>query len=784
MPAREFLAERQESLEPWAEAIYDESALRWLSSERDSDADRAANGLGRILGQAYGDRWLSDAWTEARGDRARAFAGRIRDAAARNRMGDPEGSLRKSAEAGPAGTPALQARLEFEKIYALHRGLRVAECVDAASRLTASIAHRQYPWLRAQTAIEHATCAAISGREGEALAELKGVRDLLQGSQYRDLRLRAAGILADIQTNSGDPWVIWSVAQNGLAEWWTGAAAPNRAHQFLLDLSQASTYLDYPNTAFLFARASSEMIAATPNSMTEALTRVRAASLANKAHRGADAAAQLQRASEILAAMGPSRTVRDYAPVMDTALAAAELAMNHPEAAIRKLEESRTEAPTATNFLNDFQRSMLLGISYAQVNDTNQAQLYLSEMARRLEQRLRSLATRRERLAALAEARPAFLVQVKLLLDRNDPDSALAVWSSFLNVGAGLELDAANHLATPPKLTLPGQGNWLVFAETGGSYAAWLVRDHAAHYYRIAATAVEIDDMAGRLVSLAAYRERSASDLRNLASRLYALIVDPVAGRMDPSQPLSIIPDGSLAQVPFAMLVDTRGEYLGDKFPIVTASHLAESDAAPISRKLPALIVSNASVPESLAGQFPYLPYAREESLAAERCFPHSTVLSGGDATLDRVLGSAPASEVLHFSGHGFSNGGHGALVLAADSNPAHRFLLTSESIAQLDLSHCQLTVLAACLTAVGERNGPSNPASLVRAFLLAGTREVVASSWSVDSSATQQLFDRFYIELANGRTASDALWCASQWLRGQAGYSHPYYWAAFQIFH
>ena len=143
------------------------------------------------------------------------------------------------------------------------------------------------------------------------------------------------------------------------------------------------------------------------------------------------------------------------------------------------------------------------------------------------------------------------------------------------------------------------------------------------------------------------------------------------------------------------------------------------------------------------------------------------------------IQAEASRAEVFHFTGHGYSNAGNGGLLLAKEGEAA----LTSSNIAGMNWSRCHLVALSGCLTGTGEFQGAVNPQSLVRAFLLGGAQSVIASSWSVDSAATHQLFENFYRILLTGTPAHLALQQASRQLQDDPRFASPYYWAAFQIY-
>ena len=74
---------------------------------------------------------------------------------------------------------------------------------------------------------------------------------------------------------------------------------------------------------------------------------------------------------------------------------------------------------------------------------------------------------------------------------------------------------------------------------------------------------------------------------------------------------------------------------------------------------------------------------------------------------------------------------------------------------------------------------------SLTRAFLLAGSRSVLATLWEVDDRSTVELMEGFYNRLEheggiNGQAI--ALVQIQRELRNSSKYKHPFYWAPFVL--
>jgi CHAT domain-containing protein len=80
-----------------------------------------------------------------------------------------------------------------------------------------------------------------------------------------------------------------------------------------------------------------------------------------------------------------------------------------------------------------------------------------------------------------------------------------------------------------------------------------------------------------------------------------------------------------------------------------------------------------------------------------------------------------------------------------------------------------------------GWRVEPSDElVGLNRAFLYAGTPNVIASLWNIDDQATGLLMQKFYSHLRQGNGEAEALQKAQREVRAE--YAHPYYWAAFVL--
>ena len=250
---------------------------------------------------------------------------------------------------------------------------------------------------------------------------------------------------------------------------------------------------------------------------------------------------------------------------------------------------------------------------------------------------------------------------------------------------------------------------------------------------------------------------------------------------------LYLVPDGILNYLPFALLpvspaVDKR--VVMDQY---TLSYLPA--AVTLVRAL-----QNTETPQSLFALAPTkarLRYALEEARSIAKLYgPESQLLSGKDATESAFKEQAGGYGVLHLSTHGYFNANNpllSGLELEADDN--NDGFLEVHEILGLSLD-AWLVTLSACETGLGSGYFNELPAGdafvgLTRAFLLAGSRSVLATLWAVDDRSTVELMEGFYRRLyqagsANGQAL--ALAQVQRKLRSSTSYEHPFYWAPFVL--
>ena len=186
----------------------------------------------------------------------------------------------------------------------------------------------------------------------------------------------------------------------------------------------------------------------------------------------------------------------------------------------------------------------------------------------------------------------------------------------------------------------------------------------------------------------------------------------------------------------------------------------------------------------------PRLAATRQEANAIAAVAPQGMTLNAVDFDASRAAAMSPdlaQYRIVHFATHGVFNSdqpGLGGIILSMydkEGRPQNGFLRLHD-IYNLNLP-AELVVLSACNTALGKSIKGEGLVGIVRGFMYAGAKRVVASHWKVDDEATGELMARFYEEMfKQNRSPAAALRQAQLAMRQHDRWQSPFYWAAFVL--
>jgi CHAT domain-containing protein len=350
----------------------------------------------------------------------------------------------------------------------------------------------------------------------------------------------------------------------------------------------------------------------------------------------------------------------------------------------------------------------------------------------------------------------------------------------------------------------------LCAGEAGGA-ALIVPADPHSRLTAILLPAATLDAIGDQALKIAAVSSLLKEDLRravqgidSCCNWLSSAIVKPITDRIMPRQ-ITFIATSWFTLLPFRAAwhytADSTGKrYLLDGIPISMIPNLRALSRVRRQRgstgPRAVLIAANPG-----ANSRRTLPSSQSEGEAIGRLMPGTDSFIGAQATRSTISRKLPDCTIAHFACHARSNTGQpleSGVQLAGDE------WLRVHDIMQLSLANSPHVILSACETAGIGRTAPDEGVGLPVAFLQAGARGVIASSWPVHDDSTSLLMVRLYDELQRGPDDFRlALSRAQAWLRdasqqvledaarrygmgkltippGQAPYAHPFFWAAF----
>jgi CHAT domain-containing protein/Tfp pilus assembly protein PilF len=341
--------------------------------------------------------------------------------------------------------------------------------------------------------------------------------------------------------------------------------------------------------------------------------------------------------------------------------------------------------------------------------------------------------------------------------------------------------------------------------------------------------------------------EKAEKALREHLDALSKLVLAPLLPHISAGKKWLVSPDGNLWLLPWEALTLPDGKFAVEKHlvsyltsgrdllpppeakvkvtaPLVLADPNYDLDAGAAARAAKRLLgAADEEATRALPGAFRLGAVRRLKGTAAEaRAILPSLKAYAGVAprvhteaeALEGVVKAARHPRVLVLCTHGFflpdqevprdDKGKPRAekkwenpllrcgLLLAGCNNAAKATdgddgILTGLEVVGTDLRGCELVVLSACETGLGEVQSGEGVAGLRQAFQLAGARAVVSTLWQVPDKQSARLMALFFQNLSGGTmTRAEALRAAKlkviEERRDDYAAGHPFFWAAFTL--
>jgi tetratricopeptide (TPR) repeat protein len=259
------------------------------------------------------------------------------------------------------------------------------------------------------------------------------------------------------------------------------------------------------------------------------------------------------------------------------------------------------------------------------------------------------------------------------------------------------------------------------------------------------------------------------------------------AGLLRGVRDLLIIPQGVLAYLPFAALRDPgTGRYLAEDYGLRLLPSAASQVALAVPRSASARAMP-ASVLAPLPGE---LPGTAAEARSVRRSLPHAVLYLGRHADEPTARAALASGGLVHLATHAVMNARNpmfSRIEMAPGrvDRPEDDGELEVHEILQIRMSS-PLVFLSGCETGLGASWATDfapgeDYATLARAFLYAGARNVIATLWPVEDEGAGEFARRFYRHLATMPVA-EALAASQRDMMAVPRYAAPYYWAGYVL--
>jgi hypothetical protein len=293
------------------------------------------------------------------------------------------------------------------------------------------------------------------------------------------------------------------------------------------------------------------------------------------------------------------------------------------------------------------------------------------------------------------------------------------------------------------------------------------------------ALCVEMREAAERAVQIgSSYSEVGAE---TTLEALSWLLWPPYEDDIPAGSSIFICADGALALVPFAALIKESKVAWCEDHPLVLVSRLQACNGLgdPDFTTIEGIVIANPDFSSLPAGSYPDLPgTAREGDLICGLC--DWSIIDGKGASVENTLDAIEAYPVVHIATHGQISDNSNALgpdnafmdpvsffrtvrasldsaavVLHGEDSPQR---LSASTMSALRFPLSELVFLSLCNGGAGMSFGSELPFSIARALIMAGSKRVVASLYSVDDAAACEIAVEFHARLRSGIEPAEAL--------------------------
>jgi CHAT domain-containing protein len=607
---------------------------------------------------------------------------------------------------------------------------------------------RSWLALTARTHWMQGLIATLSAEYDQALVSYTRTLQLFERSDEQENQAAVHSLLATTLLYLGDDEQMWGHTVRAL-QTTTPESAFRRQHMVLVGAANRAARLDLPDAALVFAVEA----AAVNRQWQDPIAGIEVANYR------ARALLQLKRSDEAREEVDSAR--RALGLIADPGLRRrAEAEVMQTETDVLAVADPTAGVEAATRAIDYFTKAR---------SSLRVPRLYAARAAarQRLGDRDGALIDLRAGAASFDSERQTLPRSDRLRLAYSDE-----VWSVYRQLvaaevdrGSGCEqvLAAAEraraatlaHAATEDEPAMANGDSTTVtlsYSFVGDRLVIIALRGGRCELAQSSVTASTIRDELRLLHAELAAPEQAANG-RSPSELLFQQLIEPAWRHIDGAQRLEIVADGALHYVPFSVLRNRIGTRLIEITAIRMLPGLSESVTTP--NPIRRALVSAGGPVRDL--KLPALPGAKSEIAAVASALEDAqfTIREAADGA--SFVAGLHDADVVHFAGHAIVNPQYPLLSKLMVGDGAHQWV-TAEQVSAANPGGARLVFLSACSTQAGRLFGGEGPASLARAFLASGARDVVASLWPVADGTTPALVSSFYRSWTRNGDPAEAL--------------------------
>lgn len=679
---------------------------------------------------------------------------------------------RAAASFGPRPNP-LEASARLGMLRCAYRTLRYSEVLRLAVTEGAMARAGRWPVLYGRFALTVASTQHLLGQAPAAQATLEGALAALGRGKQPALRAGLGGRLAEVLTDLGEPAAAWRHRLAALRAF-RGLETSRDYLPALFEVTHGALGLGAEQAARYFLSETMVRTSAVSDPLLMAIAFRNQADLLARLDPGAAGAALESSRREL-------QTLLD-----DRLLELAQRGLDVVEARhIEQSDPSRCAGmlkPVTATYRNG-PRALLPGVLASRARclelagSTGEAEEVLEEALGEAESLAPTVGQGHLRRAFLEAFDPIAdkLVDMKVRagkheegLEYSDRSRSVALVASL---GGGRS--AAETLASPrrgsaaessisPVADLPHGITLVEYRVKAEEVLIWVCRRNQVELVVAPVSRAQIRLASDSLAEGGASEETITKAL----AALHAALIGPIQDRLAGRDPVYLVLDDELQDVPFAALVDpASGRFLVEDNALVVAPSLqalrpaSQAAARRLEGQSSVLALVNPSFDRTAFPSLASLTGTEAEVEEVAELFDGSRIYRGAEASPGTLRRHVARHAVLHVGAHALASPDRfldSRLILAPDTPGRDLGTVSGLDLLDMDLGRLRLAILAACRSA-----GPSSSegvAGLAWPLLAKGVPEVIAANRSVEDGASGGLFGDFYRELKSTGNAREAL--------------------------